>query len=275
VNTGDAGAQLAVRSGPGLNYVLIDRLSSGQRVTACETKNGWIRISENQGTVSSVPAPVQKPVAAPVQVAVPAAAVSKFAGAPATTVSAVTDRPVVQTVVRPPVDNLVLNGDFSEMALAIPFSGGNSTMELSGRWLCSSGAAWAISPKGGNLGAYVRAPASAEPARLLYLAGDGKRSTGRYVLRFDYIRTGPSDELGVKVFVSDRDITIGTDGGDFHMNSSQRPADMVSLPGNAAWATYYLPVELSGGYNYIYVLFIGSGAGNTGVDNVMLSPVRR
>jgi hypothetical protein len=189
---------------------------------------------------------------------------------------AVAPRPVVQTVVRPPVDNLVLNGDFSGMALALPISQGNSTAELSGRWVHSSSrSAWEISPNGGNLGFYVRAAASAEPARLLYVAGDDKRSKGQYVLRFDYILTSQSDELGVKVFVSDRDITIGTDGGDFRMNSAQRMADQVMLPASASWSTYYLPVELGAGYNYVYVLFSGSGTGNTGIDNVSLSPRRR
>ena len=116
----------------------------------------------------------------------------------------------------------------------------------------------------------MRAAASAEPARLLYLAGDNKRSKGQYVLRFDYILTSQSDELGVKVFVNDHDITIGTDGGDFRMNNSQRMPDLVMLPASTSWSTYYLPVELSGGYNYVYVLFSGSGTGNTGVDNVSL-----
>jgi hypothetical protein len=191
-------------------------------------------------------------------------------------VTAPPPRPVVtRPPVYPPVDNLVMNGDFSGMALALPSASGDSTAELSGRWLRSVTSAWEISPAGGNLGSYVRAAASQEAGRLLYVASDAKRSKGSYVLRFDYILTGSSDALGVKVFVSDRDIVIGTDGGDIRMNSSQRAADLTMLPASTVWATYYLPVELGDGYNYVYVLFVGNGTGNTGIDNISLSPRRR
>ncbi len=281
VDTGSASATLAVRSGPGMDYGLVGSLPPGQKVTSLETRNGWIRIPESAPAVSAVvPAPiksVEKPqvkFSEPPQA--PAAVVAKPKEvAPRPVAQPAVRPPVVQTVVRPPVDNLVLNGDFSGMALALPFPQGNSTAELSGRWVRSSRSAWEISPNGGNLGFYVCAAASAEPARLLYVAGDDKRSKGQYVLRFDYILTSQSDELGVKVFVSDRDITIGTDGGDFRMNSAQRMSDQVMLPASASWSTYYLPVELGAGYNYVYVLFSGSGTGNTGIDNVSLSPRRR
>jgi hypothetical protein len=95
------------------------------------------------------------------------------------------------------------------------------------------------------------------------------------VLRFDYILTDTADVLGVRVFVSDTDIKVGTDGGNFLMNSVQRPKDMVMLPASATWVTYYLPVELGSGYNNIYVLFVGSGSANTGIDNASLSPQRQ
>ena len=180
----------------------------------------------------------------------------------------------VPVPVRPPVDNLILSGDFTGAALALPTATGGSTAELSGRWLRSVNSAWEISPFGGNLGPYVRAAASREAGRLLYVVNDAKRSKGSYVLRFDYILADPADVLGVKVFVSDSDITVGTDAGNFKMNNSQRPNDLVILPAGASWVTYYLPVELSNGYNYIYVLFVGSGTGNTGIDNVSLSPQR-
>lgn len=272
VDTGSTSVVLAVRSGPGMDYKMVDNLSPGQKVVSLETRNGWIRIPESAPAVSAaVSAPIKSEK-------IPQVKSKESPQATAAVVSKpmeVASRPVVQTVVRPPVDNLVLNGDFSGMALALPFPQGNSTAELSGRWLHSSRSAWEISPNGGNLGFYVRAAASAEPSRLLYLAGDDKRSKGQYVLRFDYILTSPSDELGVKVFVSDRDITIGTDGGDFRMNSTQRMSDLVMLPASASWSTYYLPVELGAGYTYVYVLFSGSGSGNTGIDNVSLSPRRR
>jgi hypothetical protein len=175
----------------------------------------------------------------------------------------------------PPVENLVLNGDFSGMSLALPTAAGDSTAVLSGRWIRSVSSAWEVSPQGGNLGPYVRAAASRDAGRLLYVAADSKRSNGSYLLRFDYILTDSSDALGVKVFVSDRDITVGIDGGDFRMNSAQRPADITLLPSCTSWTTYYMPVELGSGYNYIYVLFAGSGSGNTGIDNISLSPRRR
>jgi hypothetical protein len=172
------------------------------------------------------------------------------------------------------VNNLILSGDFSGAALALPTVAGDTTAELSGRWIRSSTSAWEIFPSGGNLGPYVRAAASREAGRLLYVVNDGKRSAGSYVLRFDYILAAATDVLGVKVFVSDSDIAVGTDGGNFRMNSTQRPDDMIMLPAGAAWVTYYLPVELGSGYNNIYVLFVGNGSVNTGIDNVSLSPQR-
>jgi hypothetical protein len=177
--------------------------------------------------------------------------------------------------IRPPVSNLILNGDFSAASLALPTATGDTTAELSGRWMRSVTSPWELSPYGGNLGAYARAAASRQQTRLLYVASDTKRSTGSYLLRFDYILTDPADALAVKVFVSDRDITVGTDGGVLKMNDVQSLPDMISLPSAAGWTTYSLSVELGGGYNYIYVLFTGSGAGNTGIDNVTLSPKRR
>jgi hypothetical protein len=177
--------------------------------------------------------------------------------------------------IRPPVSNLILNGDFSAASLALPTASGDTTAELSGRWLRPSVSPWEIVPYGGNLGGYVRAAASRSESRLLYLASDAKRSKGGYVLRFDYILTNTSDSLAVKVFVSDRDITVGTTGGDFRMDNAQRSQDMVVLSPAAGWSTYYLPVELGEGYNYVYILFSGSGTGNTGLDNISLVPRRR
>ncbi len=274
VDTGGSSAKLAVRSGPGVSFNQVDALSAGQKVTVLEIKDGWIKIIAQPVATPVVAAPVvqkrplkQRP-AAPVAVAV-----STPVPTPVSVV-AVTPRPV-PVPVRPPVDNLILNGDFSGASLALPTSSGDTTAELSGRWLRSVVSSWEIAPYGGNLGPYVRAAASRETGRLLYVVSDAKRSKGSYVLRFDYKVADPSDVLSVKVFVSDRDITVGTDGGDFRMNNTQRPSDMVLLPVSASWATYYLPVELGGGYNYVYVLFIGSGAGDTGVDNISLSPCRR
>ena len=286
VDTGPSSAKLAVRSGPGMNFGQIDAISSGEKVTSSESKNGWIRIVPSS-VVSVTSAPLSTPAPAPASpVKRESARVKRVAeptpvATPAPTpapepvaVAPVIPRPVLAPV-RPPVENLILSGDFSGAALALPTAAGDTTAELSGRWLRSITSAWEISPNGGNLGPYVRASASREAGRLLYVVNDAKRSKGSYVLRFDYILTDPSDVLGVKVFVSDSDITIGTDGGNFRMNNSQRPADMVMLPAGASWVTYYLPVELGGGYNYVYVLVIGSGAGNTGIDNVSLSPQRR
>jgi hypothetical protein len=265
VNTGNSAATLAVRSGPGINFSLVDTLSNGQKVTVVENRNGWIRITP---ATSTAVASASRP-ASVTGSSVPAAPRPVVVTAPP-------PRPVVtRPPVYPPVDNLVMNGDFSGMALALPSASGDSTAELSGRWLRSVTSAWEISPAGGNLGSYVRAAASQEAGRLLYVASDAKRSKGSYVLRFDYILTGSSDALGVKVFVSDRDIVIGTDGGDIRMNSSQRAADLTMLPASTVWATYYLPVELGDGYNYVYVLFVGNGTGNTGIDNISLSPRRR
>jgi len=222
-----------------------------------------------------VAAPVVKPAPAPVAVKAPAPQpVAVPVPAPITVTASPAPRPV-PVPVRPPVDNLVLNGDFSTASLALPTTTGDTTAELSGRWLRSVSSPWEISPYGGNLGPYVRAAASREGSRLLYVANDAKRSQGRYLLHFDYLITDPSDVLGVKVFVSDRDITVGTDGGDFRMNNTQRPGDLVMLPAAAGWTAYHLPVELGNGYNYVYVLFMGSGNGNTGIDNVSLSPQRR
>ena len=289
VDTGNSSAKLAVRSGPGSNYSQVEALSAGQKVTVCETKNGWIRITpiaispaaKEEATPVVASAPAAKPVAAvkrkkpAQQESTPQVAISKPTSVPEPVVVApAVPRPVLVPV-RPPVDNLILSGDFSGTALALPTAAGDTTAELSGRWIRSVNSAWEISPVGGNLGPYVRAAASRDAGRLLYVASDAKRSKGSYVLRFDYILTDPSDVLGVKVFVSDSDITIGTDGGNFRMNNSQRPNDVVMLPSGASWVTYYLPVELGSGYNYVYVLFVGSGAGNTGIDNVSLVPQRR
>lgn len=220
-----------------------------------------------------VPVPVEKPVPTPMVVEKPAPAAVP-APVPVTVTAAPLPRPV-PVPVRPPVENLILSGDFSGASLALPTATGDTTAELSGRWLRSVTSPWEISPYGGNMGSYARAAASRETSLLLYVASDAKRSAGSYLLNFDYILADPSDVLGVKVFVSDRDITIGTDGGNFRMNNPQRPADMVILPTSASWIKYSMPVELGSGYNYIYVLFTGSGIGNTGIDNISLSPRRR
>jgi uncharacterized protein YraI len=281
VDTGNSSAKLAVRSGPGISHTQVDSLASGQKVTVLENKNGWVRIA---------PAVAGAPVAAPV-VAVTPAPVKPAANKSAPVREqkpAFVEKPIVKPVstpvapprpvfvpVRPPVSNLILSGDFSGAALALPTTAGDTTAELSGRWIRSSTSVWEIFPSGGNLGPYVRAAASREAGRLLYVVNDEKRSTGSYVLRFDYILTDATDILGVKVFVSDSDIAIGTDGGNFRMNGAQRPDDMVMLSAGATWVTYYLPVELGNGYNNIYVLFVGSGSSNTGIDNVSLSPQRR
>lgn len=282
VDTGDASVKLAVRSGPGVTYSQVDTLSFGQRVEVCETRNEWVRILPAGAAVAaSAPAPAPAPAAKPAVAKPTKAPVAKPVAAPpaadpvTASVTSKSSRPAPAPV-RPPVENLVLNGDFASTSLALPTVSGDTTAELSGRWIRSStAAAWEISPYGGNLGPYARAATSRDAGRLLYVVSDAKRSTGSYVLRFDYILTDASDVLGVKVFVSDRDITIGTEGGDFRMNNAQRPADLVALPANSAWTTYYLPVELGSGYNYVYVLFSGSGNGNTGVDNISLSPQRR
>lgn len=271
VDTGNSSAKLAVRSGPGIDYTQVDSLASGQKVTVLENKNGWVRIAS---VVAVTPAPVKPPVA---KNPVPVREEKSAAAAPVarlTSTPVLPPRPVFAPV-RPPVSNLILSGDFSGAALALPTTAGDTTAELSGRWIRSSTSAWEIFPSGGNLGPYVRAAASREAGRLLYVVNDEKRSTGSYVLRFDYILTDATDVLGVKVFVSDSDIAIGTDGGNFRMNSTQRPDDMIMLPAGATWVTYYLPVELGNGYNNIYVLFVGSGAANTGIDNISLSPQRR
>ena len=284
VDTGNSSVKLAVRSGPGTGYSQIDTVSSGERVIASESRSGWMRITAS-GTASvssQAPALPVTPASAPAMKRErtakrePARTVKPEPAIPTppVAISEEAARPVLVPV-HPPVDNLILSGDFSGAALALPTTAGDTTAELSGRWLRAVASAWEISPYGGNLGPYARAAASRQTSRLLYLASDAKRSTGSYLLRFDYILTDPSDVLGVKVFVSDRDITIGTDGGDFRMNSAQRPSDMIMLPASASWTTYPLPVELGNGYNYVYVLFIGSGAGNTGIDNVSLSPRRR
>ena len=281
VDTGNSSAKLAVRSGPGINYTQVDSLSSGQKVTVLENKNGWVRVA---------PAVAGAPVATPV-VAATSASANPAGNKPAPVreqKSAFVEKPIVKPVVapvapsrpvfvpvRPPVSNLILNGDFSGAALALPATAGDTTVELSGRWIRSNTSSWEIFPSGGNLGPYVRAAASRQAGRLLYVVNDEKRSTGSYVLRFDYILTDASDVLGVKVFVSDSDIAIGTDGGNFRMNSTQRMDDMIMLSAGATWVTYYLPVELGDGYNNIYVLFVGSGAANTGIDNISLSPQRR
>jgi uncharacterized protein YraI len=252
VDVGSSGAQLAVRSGPGMGYGVVDKISSGQKVVSLESRNGWVRIPESAPVAS---APVRAPV-------------------PVTVAATPAPRPVPAPV-RPPVSNLILNGDFSAASLALPTAAGNTTAELSGRWIRSVTSAWEISPYGGNLGGYVRAAASRTASRLLYVASDAKRSAGSYLLRFDYILTDPADALAVRVFVSDRDITVGTDGGVLKMNDTKSLPDMIALPASAGWTAYSLPVELGSGYNCIYVLFTGSGAGNTGIDNVSLTPKRR
>jgi type IV pilus assembly protein PilQ len=53
VDTGETGAQLAVRSGPGSNYSLIDRLSNDEPVTVLEKQKGWVRIELESGGGSS------------------------------------------------------------------------------------------------------------------------------------------------------------------------------------------------------------------------------
>jgi uncharacterized protein YraI len=280
IDTGNSSAKLAVRSGPGLDYSQIDALSSGQKVTVLETKNGWVKITPiiaatrvAEPGVAVVPA-VAKPAAKPPEPA-REAKVAPIVEPVAKSVSTPMSSPrSVVVPVRPPVNNLILSGDFSGAALALPTVAGDTTAELSGRWIRSSTSAWEIFPSGGNLGPYVRAAASRDAGRLLYVVNDGRRSAGSYVLRFDYILAAATDVLGVKVFVSDSDIAVGTDGGNFRMNSTQRPDDMIMLPAGAAWVTYYLPVELGSGYNNIYVLFVGNGSVNTGIDNVSLSPQR-
>jgi len=281
VDTGNSSATLAVRSGPGIDYTQVDSLASGQKVTVLENKNGWVRIAPvvavapvASPVIAVTPAPAKPPVA---KNTVPVREEKSAAAAPPArliSTPVLPPRPVFAPV-RPPVSNLILSGDFSGAALALPTTAGDTTAELSGRWIRSSTSAWEIFPSGGNLGPYVRAAASREAGRLLYVVNDEKRSTGSYVLRFDYILTDAADVLGVKVFVSDSDIAIGTDGGNFRMNSTQRPDDMIILSAGATWVTYYLPVELGKGYNNIYVLFVGSGAANTGIDNISLSPQRR
>lgn len=280
IDTGNSSAKLAVRSGPGPKYNQVDALSSGQKVVVLENKDGWIKIAPvsaaarvAEPVVAVVPA-IAKPAAKPPEPA------REAKGAPvvepvAKSVSTPMSSPrSVMVPVRPPVNNLILSGDFSGAALALPTVAGDTTAELSGRWIRSSTSAWEIFPSGGNLGPYARAAASREVGRLLYVVNDGKRSAGSYVLRFDYILAAATDVLGVKVFVSDSDIAVGTDGGNFRMNNTQRPDDMIMLPAGAAWVTYYLPVELGSGYNNIYVLFVGNGSVNTGIDNVSLSPQR-
>lgn len=275
VDTGTPSARLAVRTGPGLNYSQVGALASGTKVHALETRDGWIRIALDSAApaVRTAPAPVRTALVQK-QPENKAAVSVRPAPAPATVRAATppaAPRPV-PALIRPPVDNLILNGDFSSVSLAVPTSAGDTTEELSGRWLRSVTSPWELFPSGGNLGPYVRAAASREPSRLLYVVNDSGRSKGSYVLRFDYILTDPSDVFGVKVFVSNTDIRVGTDGGDFRMNSSHRPSDMVELPASRGWTTYSLPVELGSGYNCIYVLFSGSGTGNTGIDNISFSP---
>jgi hypothetical protein len=75
VDTGNSPAQLAVRAGPGIHYSLVKTLSSGEKVTAYEHQNGWMRISassasvalaEEMGiTVSSAPSADLNPAPAP------------------------------------------------------------------------------------------------------------------------------------------------------------------------------------------------------------------
>jgi uncharacterized protein YraI len=270
IDTGRSDAKLAVRTGPGLSNSSIGALSSGQKVTIIEARNGWIRI-EPAGAAPAKQAAAAAPAVKPARVK-PLKSVP--AQVPAVAVAQAVPRPV-PVPVRPPVDNLILSGDFSAAALGLPSAGGDTTAELSGRWLRAASSSWEISPYGGNLGPYARAAASREAGRLLYVANDAKRSTGSYLLRFDYILADPADVLGVKVFVSDRDITIGTTGGILKMNDTQRMPDMIMLPAVTGWAAHSLAVELGSGYNFVYVLFAGSGVGNTGIDNVSLSPQRR
>jgi len=283
IDTGGSSAKLAVRAGPGLNHAQVDSLASGTKVSPLETRSGWMRIAAPTAQTVAAPAarpavqPVQQPPRPAQQAPRPAPVASRPAPVQAPAPAAqppVVSRPPPEPV-RPPIDNLILSGDFSETSLALPTVSGNSTSELSGRWLRPSSSAWDIMPQGGNLGPYARVSARGEPARLLYVVHDGKRSTGSYLLRFDYLLTDPADELGVKVFVTEADTKVGSDGGDFRMNSTQRPADMVLLKPARSWTTFSLPVELGSGYNCIYVLFTGTGAGSTGIDNVSLSPRSR
>jgi hypothetical protein len=252
-------AALPVQSGPGMQYSRCGYLLDGEQISILGIQNGWIRIatpsqrvSPNRSLVHNQPASQLKSVTAPVTVT-----------------------PSVQTLVCPPIDNLILNGDFSSTALALPSIKGNSTRELSGHWLRSSQSSWELLPHGGNFGAYVRAPAYHAPCRLLYLATDSGRSTGSYVLQFDYVLKKSTDTLGVKVFVSDRDVSVGTGGGDFMMDAHSEMRDLIMLPVSPIWATYRVPVELGNGYDNIYVLFCGTGMEHTGIDNVSLSPVPR
>jgi uncharacterized protein YgiM (DUF1202 family) len=258
VDTGSSGAQLAVRSGPGIEHDLVDRLSHGQQVRTIRHANGWAEVQ----TYGATPA-VTKPVTA--------------ARTTSRTSTASVPYPAIAKVdpIRPPVDNLVLNGTFSSTAFALPESNGSRTDNLSGRWVRSSKTPWTLSPTGGNLGAYARALNTLHPVRLLYLARDDKRSKGKYVLQFDYVLTHPKDTLAVKVFVSDSDILVGTVGGDFRMNDTEKFPDMIELPSVPDWTSHSVAVELGEGYNFVYVLFYGTGAGNTGLDNVNLFPQRR
>lgn len=268
-------ASLDVDLGAGYDYIFVEFSGSGKNneagigdVEFYSKSSPVTKSSPPAKPVVAKPAPAVAPKPAPVVAPVVA---PKPEPAPVKVVAAPVPRPVPEPI-RPPVSNLILSGDFSSASLALPTSTGDTTAELSGRWIRSATSPWEISPFGGNLGPYVRAAASKEASRLLYVAKDDGRSKGSYVLRLDYILADSSDTLGVKVFVSNRDITVGTAGGDFRMNSTQKPGDMVMLPSGKSWATYYLPVELGDGYNYIYVLFTGSGAGNTGLDNISLTP---
>ncbi len=168
---------------------------------------------------------------------------------------------------------LIRAGDFSTASLALVAAEGSLSSELSTCWLRSKSHPWKIMDTGGNLGAHARvSSAGSQPSRMLYVVRNDKAAKGGYRLTFDYVLTDPSDALGVTVFAMDKDLRVGASSGAIHMDKGMQ-AGMTKMPVSSRWKTGTLSVNLGDGYNYVYVLFAGTGmAGYTGVDNVFLMP---
>jgi len=168
-------------------------------------------------------------------------------------------------------ENLVQNGDFSGLSLAVVPNEGLYSSAGSGRWFRSSTCPWMIAESGGNLGSYAYTRSS-KPARLLYVAWNNK-SAKKAQLTFDYIKQDPDAFLGVKFFASDRDILIGRSSGQFHMDETSVPEGVIELSTSSIWKTQTFELNLEEGYEYLYILFVGEEKA-VGVDNVVLEPVQ-
>jgi len=168
-------------------------------------------------------------------------------------------------------DVLARTETFSGISFVVPDRMGMPASRLSGRWIRSAGINWEIVKTDGQKNVFAKVKSS-RPSKLLYVISDKKKRKGRSRLSFDFIKTRSKDLLGMKLFATDEDVKIGQNTGQLLMGEETIPSDLEILPSAYSWDTRTLTVDLGDGYNYIYVLFMGTGLGTTGLDNVRFVP---